>query len=148
MINLANLPKVEGQKKKRKRVGRGNSSGHGGTSCRGHKGQKARSGYSQKRGFEGGQMPFIRRIPKRGFKNYFKKEFAICNIGDLKEFKANSVVDWDLLKKENLTGKAKDGLKILGNGKLEIALTIKAHAFSKGAIKKIEAAGGKAEVVD
>ena len=92
-------------------------------------------------------MPLIRRIPKRGFHNPFRKQFVICNLADLQRFKANDVVDWELLQKEKIVGKSKDGLKILGKGDLKHPLTVKAHAFSESAIKKIEALGGKTEVI-
>ena len=147
MLSLANLPKIKGRSKKRKRVGRGQGSGHGKQSCKGHKGQKARAGCRIIGNFEGGQMPLTRRVPKRGFRNPFKKEFAVCNIQDLNDLKVKSDVDWKLLYDEGIVGKAKDGLKVLGQGELKVALNIKANAFSQSAIKKIEAAGGKAEVI-
>ena len=130
-----------------KRVGRGIGSGLGKTAGKGHKGQKARSGGSIRRGFEGGQTPLYRRIPKRGFKNHFATEYAIVNVSDLERFENDTVVDAKLLMEEGLIKKELDGLKVLGNGKLEVALTVKAKKFSKSAIAAIEAAGGKTEVI-
>jgi large subunit ribosomal protein L15 len=145
MWSLGNLP--AGPSKNRKRVGRGSGSGLGKTAGRGHKGGKSRSGYRKIGSFEGGQMPLLRRIPKRGFKSIFRKEYSICNVRDLNKFPANTTVDWDFLYKEGVVNKSSDGLKILGDGELKVALTVKAHIFTAGAIKKIEAAGGKAEKI-
>jgi large subunit ribosomal protein L15 len=128
------------------RVGRGEGSGHGKTSGRGHKGQKARSGGFHKIGFEGGQMPLMRRLPKRGFANIFKKEMAIVNVGDLNKFKAGDEVTLDVLKTRKVVKGKFDGLKVLGQGDISIALTVKAKLFSKTALAKIEKAGGKAVV--
>jgi len=139
-----------GANKKKKRVGRGESSGLGKTSGRGHKGQKARSGGYHKVGFEGGQMPLVRRIPKRGFTNIFKKSYALVNLADLNKLKDVKEIDMDVLVAKKLVKKSqrnKDGLKILANGNLEAALTIKANKFSKTAVEKIEKAGGKAVVI-
>lgn len=146
-MKLHELHYTEGARKERKRVGRGTSSGHGKTSGRGQKGQGARSGGGKKPGFEGGQTPLFMRIPKRGFNNYTRKEFAIVNVGDLNRFEANSVVDAEALKNAGLVKKELDGIKILGNGELKVALTVKANKFSKSAASAIEAAGGKTEVI-
>ncbi len=137
------------QDKKKKRVGRGMSSGHGKTSGRGQKGQKARSGKGVRLGFEGGQMPLYRRIPKRGFTNIFAKEFAIINVEDLNRFEENTEITPELLISEGLLkkGKIKDGVKILGNGDIDKKLIVNAHKFSKSAVEKIEAAGGKVKVI-
>ncbi|QQY79396.1 LSU ribosomal protein L15P [Keratinibaculum paraultunense] len=149
-MKLNNLrPQAGGGTKKAKRVGRGTSSGHGKTSGRGHKGQKSRSGGGVRPGFEGGQMPLIRRMPKRGFTNIFAKQYAIVNIEDLNRFDENTIVTPELLIDEGVVkkGKAVDGIKVLGNGELTKKLTVKAHKFSKTAAEKIEAAGGKVEVI-
>ena len=139
------LHELEGTRQKRNRVGRGMSSGSGKTSGRGQKGQKARS--KVRVGFEGGQTPLFKRLPKRGFTNVNRKEYAIVNVGDLNVFKDGTVVTIDALKKQGLVKKEYDGLKILGNGKLEIGLTVKANKFSKSAEKSIVDAGGKIEVI-
>ena len=135
-------------RKPRKRVGRGRASGTGKTSGRGHKGAKSRAGYTHKPGFEGGQMPLARRLPKRGFSNYpFKKEWAEVNLSQLSRFAAGSTVDPEALAGAGLVKGRFDGIVILGRGEIEVALTVKAHRFSKTAASKIEAAGGSAEVV-
>ncbi|MDI3298973.1 MAG: 50S ribosomal protein L15 [Bacillota bacterium] len=138
-----------GQKRKPpKRVGRGPGSGHGKTSTRGTKGQKARSGGAKGPGFEGGQMPLQRRLPRRGFNNArFHKEYATVNVADLNVFEPGSEVTPELLLERRLVRKQLDGIKILGDGELDRALTVRAHAFSQTARAKIEAAGGKAEVI-
>ncbi|HID16080.1 MAG TPA: 50S ribosomal protein L15 [Candidatus Atribacteria bacterium] len=147
-MNLENLNPNPGARKASKRVGRGTGSGHGKTSTRGHKGQNARSGGGTRPGFEGGQMPYIRRIPKRGFKNISRKEYAIVNLYTLeKEFNAGDVVDIKALEAKGIVKKLKDGIKILGEGELTKELTVRAHKFSKTAVEKIEAAGGKVEVI-
>ena len=146
-MKLHELHYTDGARKERKRVGRGTSSGHGKTSGRGQKGQGARSGGGKKPGFEGGQTPLFMRIPKRGFTNHTRKEYAIVNVEDLNKFEANSVVDFEALKNAGLVKKELDGLKILGNGELTVALTVKANKFSKSAASAIEAAGGKIEVI-
>lgn len=146
-MKLHELHYTEGARKERKRVGRGTSSGHGKTSTRGQKGQGARSGGGKKPGFEGGQTPLFMRLPKRGFTNVNRKEFAIVNVEDLNKFEANAVVDFEALKAAGLVKKELDGLKILGNGELNVALTVKANKFSASAVKAIEAAGGKTEVI-
>ncbi|MGN9164888.1 50S ribosomal protein L15 [Tissierellaceae bacterium HCP3S3_D8] len=142
-------PNAGGGSKSRKRLGRGIGSGLGKTSGKGHKGQNARSGGGVRPGFEGGQMPLFRRLPKRGFTNIFAKEFAIINIGDLDVFAEDTVVTPELLISKGLVkkAKAKDGIKVLGDGELTKKLTVKAHKFSKTAAEKIEAAGGKIEVI-
>jgi large subunit ribosomal protein L15 len=146
-MDLSNLKPAIGSTKNRKRIGRGPGSGTGKTSGKGHKGQNARSGGGVKPGFEGGQMPLQRRLPKRGFFSMNKKVYALVNLQDLANFEAGSVVDLEVLTKTGLVGAVKDGVKILGTGELTIALTIKAHKFSKSAVAKIEAAGGTVEVI-
>jgi large subunit ribosomal protein L15 len=146
-MRLNELYPAEGSTKKPKRVGRGIGSGMGKTSTRGHKGQKARSGGGVRPGFEGGQMPLVRRVPKRGFTNIFKKQFAIVNVEDLNEFQDGTTVTPELLKEAGLIKNVKDGVKILGNGELTAKVTVSAHYFSQSAKAKIEAAGGKAEVI-
>jgi len=146
-MDLSNLKPAIGSTKNRKRLGRGAGSGTGKTSGKGHKGQKARSGGSIKAGFEGGQMPLQRRLPKRGFTPLDKKVYALVNLRDLELFEAGSVVDLEALGKAGLVKALLDGVKILGDGELTKALTVKAHKFSKSAVAKIEAAGGKAEVI-
>lgn len=147
-MDLSNLKPALGSTKDRKRIGRGHGSGTGKTAGKGHKGQKARSGGSIKAGFEGGQMPMHRRLPKRGFKSLDKKVYALVNLRDLELFEAGSVVDVQALGKAGLVKKVEDGIKILGDGELTKALTVKAHKFSKSALEKIAAAGGKAEVIE
>jgi len=142
-------PNEGGGSKPRKRVGRGAGSGWGKTSGRGHKGQKARSGGKIRPGFEGGQTPLFQRLPKRGFTNIFAKEYGIVNIEDLNKFEEGTVITPELLMDAGLVkkAKAKDGVKILGNGELTKKLTVKAQQFSKSAVDKIEAVGGKVEVI-
>jgi large subunit ribosomal protein L15 len=143
-MDLSNLKPAAGATKSCKRIGRGAGSGHGGTSTRGHKGAKSRSGYSRKIGFEGGQMPLQRRLPKFGFTNINRKEYKAINIGDLQklaEAKKLSVIDETVLVENGLASK-NDLVKILGNGKLSLKLEVKAHAFSKSAIEAIEKASG------
>ncbi|MDY0324513.1 MAG: 50S ribosomal protein L15 [Candidatus Carbobacillus sp.] len=146
-MRLHELSPIPGSKRERKRVGRGTSSGHGKTSGRGHKGQKARSGGGVRPGFEGGQNPLIRRLPKRGFTNIFRKDYAIVNVAVLNDFAPGSVVDPERLIERGLIKHVKDGVKILGDGELTVALTVRAHRFSETAAQKIEAAGGKIEVI-
>ena len=129
-----------------RRVGRGIGSGLGKTAGKGHKGQKARTGGTIRRGFEGGQTPLMRRIPKRGFNNIFAKEYATVNVSDLERFEDGTVVNIELLLNEGIIRKELDGLKVLGNGNLTKKLTVEATKFSASAIEKIEAAGGKTEV--
>ena len=146
-MELNNLKPAKGSTHHDKRIGRGAGSGHGGTATRGHKGAQSRSGYSRKLGFEGGQMPLTRRIPKRGFNNIFAKEYAIVNVSDLNQFTEGTVVDAELLIAAGLIKKACDGVKVLGDGELTTKLTVKAAKFTKSAAEKIEKAGGKAEVM-
>jgi len=146
-MKLNELKPPEGARKKRKRIGRGEGSGHGGTSTKGHKGYKARSGGSVSPGYEGGQMPLQRRLPKRGFKNPFRKEYNIINVRDLARFPAGTVVDIAALKASGLVKRDYWGVKVLGEGTLAQSLTVQAHHYSLAAKNKIEAAGGKAEVI-
>jgi large subunit ribosomal protein L15 len=145
-MNLSNLKPPAGQTRPRKRVGRGIGSGTGKTSGRGHKGARSISGYSIMRGFEGGQMPLHRRLPKRGFTNIFKKKYALVNLGRLDKMEGDSF-SADSLLASGIIKKLGDGLKVLGSGELSRAITVQAHVFSASAKKKIEAAGGKAEVI-
>lgn len=145
-MKLHELSPAPGSKKVRKRLGRGAGSGTGKTAGKGHKGQNARSGGGVRPGFEGGQMPLQRRVPKRGFNNIFATKYAIVNVGDLDRFEDGSKVDVDLLKSVGLVKKEYDGLKILGNGELKKKLTVVATKFSSSAKEKIENLGGKAEV--
>lgn len=146
-MKLEELRPAPGAKKKPKRIGRGPGSGHGKTSTKGHKGQKARSGGVKGPGFEGGQMPLQRRLPKRGFKNPFRKEYAIVNLDDLAPLADQGTLTPELLYKKGIVKDLKDGLKVLGMGELKSKIVIQAHKFSKSAIEKIQAAGGKAEVI-
>ncbi len=147
-MKLYELSPAEGSKKAVKRIGRGAGSGQGKTAGKGHKGAKARSGYSRRPGFEGGQMPLQRRVPKRGFNNHFRTEYAIVNLSSLEErFEDGATVDAASLREVGLIKKELDGIKILGKGELTKALTVKAAAVSESAKAKIEAAGGKAEVL-
>ena len=141
------LKPAPGSRRNRKRVGRGPGSGTGKTSGRGEKGQKSRSGYSAKRGFEGGQMPLHRRVPKRGFTNIFRIEYRTVNVDRLNELPAGSEVTPESLQKAGLLPKGRKPVKILGNGDLKVALNVRAHRYTGSATKKIEAAGGKAEVI-
>lgn len=144
---LNELAPDKGQKKNRKRVGRGVGSGSGKTAGRGSKGQNARSGGGVRPGYEGGQMPIHRRLPKRGFKNHFKKLFAIVNVQDLNRFEAQAVVDEVAFIKSGLVKGDRDGIKLLGKGEVAIPLTVRINKISESARQKIEAAGGKIEVV-
>ncbi|WP_035119594.1 50S ribosomal protein L15 [Cohnella panacarvi] len=147
-MKLHELAPNAGATSTRKRVGRGAGSGLGKTSGRGHKGQNARSGGGVRPGFEGGQNPLYRRVPKRGFNNdRFAYDFAIVNLNQLNRFAAGTEVTPELLLSEGILKNAKDGIKILGNGELNVGLTVKAHKFSQSAIEKIQAAGGKTEVI-
>ena len=146
-MKLHELQYTEGARKTRKRVGRGTSSGTGKTAGRGQKGQGARSGGGKKPGFEGGQTPLFMRLPKRGFTNFNKLEYAIVNLDQLNTFEAGTVVCPKALKEAGWIKKELDGVKVLGNGTLEKAITVKAHKFSKSALAAIEAAGGKTEVI-
>ncbi len=145
-MKLHELQPAKGATKNRKRVGRGPGSGTGKTAGRGNKGQKSRSGYSRRDGFEGGQMPLIRRIPKRGFTNIFKEIYSIINVSDLNSFDAGTVVDLQLLVQAGKLAKRTNKLKVLGDGVLDVALTVKADRFSKSAEEKIVGKGGKVEV--
>jgi len=147
VMNLSELKPAPGSRPKATRVGRGIGSGLGKTSGRGHKGQKARSGASIRPGFEGGQMPLHRRLPKRGFTNIFKKEIVEVSLEDLNRFENGTIVTPDVLKEAGLIKSVKDGIKVLANGNLEKALTVKVHRCSKAAGEKITAAGGKVEVI-
>jgi large subunit ribosomal protein L15 len=145
-LNQVGLPNGR-KKKKTKRFGRGESSGHGGTSGRGNKGQGARAGGFHKMGFEGGQMPLQRRLPKRGFTNIFAKRYAIVNLDALSALPAGASVDAQFLRDLGLIKSVRDGLKILGRGEIKGAINVKVSAISESARKKIEAAGGKVEVI-
>jgi len=142
-VRLSDLRPKKGANKANKRKGCGQGSGHGGTSGRGNKGAGSRSGTNRRFGFEGGQMPLMRRVPKRGFNSKFPVLFEIVNLDQLKGFKDQDVIDPKVLKEKKLINSSLKMIKILGDGELKKALTIKAHKFSKSAIKKIEAAGGK-----
>ncbi len=146
-MKLYELSPAEGSKKEAKRIGRGHGSGQGKTAGKGHKGQKARAGKGMRVGFEGGQMPLQRRIPKRGFNNIFAKKVVAINVGTLNKFEDGAVVDIAALTEKGIVKNSFDSVKILSNGTVTKKLTVKANAFSKGAAAKIEAAGGKAEVV-
>ncbi|MBM7646878.1 large subunit ribosomal protein L15 [Scopulibacillus daqui] len=146
-MKLHELKPAEGSRSSRKRVGRGYGSGLGKTSGRGQKGQKSRSGGGVRPGFEGGQMPLIQRLPKRGFTNPTRKEYAIVNVETLNRFEEGTEVTPELLMEKRIVRKLNDGVKILGNGKLNHKLTVKAHKFSASAKEAIEAAGGKIEVI-
>lgn len=146
-MNLSELKTPEGSRKKKKRVGRGAGSGHGKTSCRGSKGQNARSGGGVRLGFEGGQMPLSRRLPKRGFFNIFRNDIVIVNIEQLKRFSEGSVVDSDAIINSGIVKKRGDGIKILGKGYLDYPLFLKVDGISRGARVKVEAAGGSVEVI-
>ncbi|MGQ9860011.1 MAG: 50S ribosomal protein L15 [Thermodesulfobacteriota bacterium] len=146
-MRLDDLRPAPGSRKRRKRVGRGESSGHGKTSCRGSKGQKARSGGQVPPGFEGGQMPLQRRLPKRGFKSPFKRVYSLVHVGDLERFEPGSVVDVDTLVQCGLVRKLEDGVKLLSDGELTKALIVRVHKASQGARQKVQAAGGTVEEI-
>ncbi|MCK5194175.1 MAG: 50S ribosomal protein L15 [Desulfobulbaceae bacterium] len=146
MLNLSNLSPQDGSRRPRKRLGRGRATGHGKTSGRGHKGFKSRSGSGVRPGFEGGQMPLQRRLPKRGFTNIFRKEYAVVNIKDLEKLDAGSTVDRKMLLETGLIKKKFSMVKVLGDGEISKSLTIAVDKVSKTARQKIEAAGGKIEV--
>jgi large subunit ribosomal protein L15 len=147
-MSLSKLKPADGAVRPRKRVGRGPGSGLGKTAGRGSKGAKSRSGYSRRRGFEGGQMPLIRRVPKRGFVNKFAKDVVVVNLSDLKDFPEGTVVTPELLLASRRIRRAGDLLKVLGDGELEKPLVVQAHAFSRSARAKIEASGGRVEVLE
>ena len=146
-MKLHELRAVPGATRAPKRKGRGTATGQGTTAGRGMNGQKSRSGGGVRPGFEGGQMPLYRRIPKRGFTNIWGTEYTVINVEDLNKFEAGAVVTVEMIQEAGLAKQVKDGIKVLGNGNLEKNLTVQAHKFSKTAIEKIEAAGGKAEVI-
>jgi len=146
-MKLHELAPAPGSKHTKKRVGRGPGSGMGKTSTRGHKGQWARSGGGVRPGFEGGQNPLVRRLPKRGFKNFNRTEYAIVNLEQLNRFAAGTEVTPELLLESGIVKDPKDGIKILGDGELTVQLTVKANKFSQSAVEKIQAAGGKSEVI-
>jgi large subunit ribosomal protein L15 len=145
-MKLSDLTPAAGSRKSKKRVGRGCGSGHGKTSCKGHKGQKARTGGGTKPGFEGGQMPLQRRLPKRGFTNIFQKEFVIVNLGTIDKL-AEATVTPDVLLQEGIIKNIKDGVKILGEGSITRPVNVKAHAFSASAKEKILKAQGSIEII-
>ncbi len=146
-MRLNELRPPKGSTHAKKRLGKGQGSGHGKTSGKGHKGQLARSGGSKRAWFEGGQMPLQRRLPKRGFTNIFRKEYAIVNLDKLNKFEDGTIVTPKLLRSAGIVKKWKDGVKILGDGELEKSLTVKAHRFSKSALSKIKSAGGRVEEI-
>jgi large subunit ribosomal protein L15 len=146
-MKLHELRPAEGSKKSPKRIGRGTGSGWGKTAGRGQDGQNSRSGGGTRPGFEGGQMPLYRRLPKRGFTNIFAKKYSCINVDRLNVFEDGTIVTPELLLERRIIRKVYDGVKILGNGNLEKNLTVNVKSFSKGAVEKIEAAGGKAEVI-
>ncbi|MGH9572529.1 MAG: 50S ribosomal protein L15 [Candidatus Acidiferrales bacterium] len=144
---LSNLKPARGSRHRKVRVGRGMGSKMGKTSGAGNKGQQSRRGYSRRAGFEGGQMPLHRRLPKRGFSSPFPKEFAVVNVETLNSFAAGETVTPEALAGRGIVRALRDGLKVLGDGELKVALTVRAHAFSKSAQEKIARAGGKAELL-
>jgi large subunit ribosomal protein L15 len=146
-MRLEELKPAAGAKKKAKRVGRGPGSGSGKTAGKGHKGQKARSGGVKGAGFEGGQMPLQRRIPKRGFTNIFRREYSVVNLQDLEALAGGDPITPEILVQKGLIKDMKTGVKVLGMGELKAKLTVRAHKFSKSAVEKIQAAGGKVEVI-
>ncbi len=145
-MNLSELKPAEGSRKKRKRVGRGPGSGHGKTACKGHKGQRARSGRGPKAGFEGGQMPLQRRLPKRGFRNPFRERISIIHLRDLNRFEKDAIVDPDRLIAAGLCQRG-EKIKLLSDGDLHHPLTIRVHRASRAAMKKVEEASGRVEVI-
>ncbi len=146
-MELHNLKPAPGSRKKRRRKGIGIGSGRGKTAGRGHNGQNSRSGGGVRPGFEGGQMPLHQRLPKRGFTNKFRKQYAEVNVAQLNRFESGTTVTPELLKETGIVNSFKDGIRVLGKGDLEVKLTVRAHGFTKGAIEKITAAGGSAEVI-
>jgi large subunit ribosomal protein L15 len=147
MMKIEDLKPAAGKSRKVKRVGRGIGSGHGKTSCKGHKGQKARSGGTKGPGFEGGQMPLQRRVPKRGFKNHFAVNYAVINLKDIIKLEGLDTITPEILVEKGILKNLKDGLKILGGGEIHKPVTIRADAFSAAALSKINASGGKAEII-
>jgi large subunit ribosomal protein L15 len=146
-LTLNSLSPARGANRKPKRVGRGIGTGHGKTATRGSKGQKSRSGTSIRPGFEGGQMPLHRRLPKRGFHNVFRKEYAIVNLERLAEFEAGAKVGPEILQEKGIVKSPKDGIKILGSGELHHAIHVRTHKISKSALEKIQKAGGTVEMI-
>jgi large subunit ribosomal protein L15 len=146
-IHAGTLRPSRGANKRPKRIGFGMGSGHGKTATRGSKGQRSRAGSRTRPGFEGGQMPLHRRLPKRGFTNIFKKQYALVHLGDLQKFGAEEAVTPEALLKRGVIKRLGDGLRVLGDGELKAPLKISAHHFSKSALEKIQKAGGKAEVI-
>ena len=146
-MGLDQMKPAPGARKARKRVGRGPGSGHGKTSCRGQKGQKSRSGGNVAPGFEGGQMPLQRRLPKRGFRSPFKKEYALVHLGELERFEPNAVVDLQALVREGLVRRILDGVKVLSDGEISRPITLRVHKVSQKAREKIEASGGRVEAL-
>lgn len=146
-MRLYELSPAPGSRRTARRVGRGTGSGRGKTAGRGHKGQKARAGASIRPGFEGGQMPLQRRLPKRGFNNVLRRHFAEVNVSKLNRFAPDTEVTPELLVESRAIDAVRDGVKVLGQGRLRVPLTVRAHRFSRSAVAKIEAAGGKAEVI-
>jgi large subunit ribosomal protein L15 len=146
-MKIHELSPAEGSRKKRKRVGRGPGSGHGKTACRGQKGQNSRSGGGVRPGFEGGQMPLHRRLPKRGFSNAFKKEYNVVNVDDLNRFEADTPIDPAAFQQAGLVKKMRDGIKLLGSGELGRPVVVRIHKASKAAVEKVEAAGGRVEIL-
>ena len=147
-MDLSNLKPAKGAKRQPKRVGRGEGSGLGVTAGRGNKGAQSRSGWKVKRGFEGGQMPLHRRMPKRGFHNLFRKDYTVVNLDTLEgRFDSGTVITLELLRKDGLVSKSRQPLKVLGRGELSKSLTVRAHKFSVKAAEKISAAGGTVEVI-
>lgn len=146
-MKLHELKPAPGSRHTKKRVGRGIGSGSGKTAGRGHKGQNARSGGGVRPGFEGGQNPLYRRLPKRGFHNFTRKEYAVVNVEELNKFAAGSEISPETLMESGIVNDPKSGIKILGNGDLTVNLTVKANKFSQSAVDKIQAAGGKTEVI-
>ena len=146
-MKINELSPAEGSRKKRKRVGRGPGSGHGKTCCRGHKGQRSRSGGGVRPGFEGGQMPLHRRLPKRGFTNIFRKEYNILNVEDLNRFEPNALLDAEVFKQAGLIKKMMDGIKLLGTGEITHPVVVRIQRISKAAKEKVETAGGKVELI-
>ena len=144
-MKLHELKPADGARRPRKRIGQGPGSGWGKTAGRGHNGQKSRSGYSAMRGFEGGQMPLHRRLPKRGFVNLFRTNYRTVNVERLNAFEAGTLVTPELMLESGLVKKGRDRIKVLGNGELKVSLTVQAHKFTKTAAEKIESAGGKIE---
>lgn len=146
-MELNTIGPAKGAKKKPKRIGRGQGSGHGKTAGKGHKGQRARSGPKSARGYEGGQMPLQRRVPKRGFTNIFKKHYEVVNVAQLNVFERGAEITPEALRERRMVKLNRDGVKILGDGDLKVSLTVRANLFSQSAKEKIEAVGGKAEVI-